>query len=237
MSLEIIGARRRKLPAMVLMLSVLFFGLGSTPARAALLSDLIAGGSLSAFDLDFTGWTLNSSSGSPAPDPTIIEVTTLLDDPDNPGLLFTANGQLQASLVNTVLTLNLGFEVSSNGRAIIGNSMALLDSLIAGNGNLGIDELLGSGMTPLGTLTVERLSMGGTTLFDSQAFAAQTSVQVTKNILVELEGGAGDQAVINVFDQRFALQPSAVPVPGSLLLGLLGLLGLHRCSRKVAACA
>lgn len=196
-------------------------------AHATLLSDLFAGGSISAFELDFSNWSFGSSTGGP--DPSQIDVTALLDDPDNPGLLFTGNGQLESLPGNTLVTLDFVFDVSSNGRDIIGNSLTITDLVVGGNHTASIDEQVRAGISVLGTLKAGSTNIGSPLpLSDSQAFTPRTALQISKDILLEIEGSAGDEARLNSFTQRFALQPSQVPAPDSLALSLIGIVGLLR---------
>lgn len=205
-------------------------------AHATLLSDLFNGASISAAELDFNNWSLGSASGSPAPDPTQIDVTALLDDLNNPGLLFTANGQLTALPGNSPVRLNFAFDINSSGRSIVGNSLTISSLDVGGTYSASVTELVQAGGSLLGTLQAGDSNAGpALPISDSQGFAPQTTLQINKNILLEIEGSIGDLARINTFTQRFALQPSQVPAPGSLALVLLGVAGLLRLRKHSRA--
>jgi hypothetical protein len=129
----------------------------------------------------------------------------------------------------------LSFSVTSAGPAIIG---ALLSSLNVADGGLGalasVDELIrGSGGALLGVLSTSDTGGPGAGIFDDDlSFAAQTTIRVMKDILVDsslLGGGSGGSARISFVSQTFVL----VPEPATLLLvaGGVAALGWRRRSR------
>jgi len=101
-------------------------------AEAISLQALLDGASISALDNDFTDWTLSFNEGEGA-DLSQIDVTPLEDDPLNPGLLFTAADGALAG-IDAVTRLQFFYTVTSNGGAIKGNELELLDFVLTDAG-------------------------------------------------------------------------------------------------------
>lgn len=228
----------------------------SGSAQAIPLSDLLNGGSITAGDKLFDRWSLigkgyDSNDGSTFTAANI-DVTALNDGGLNPGpgLKFSVlNSQLTVSGndIYAYRDLYFGFRASvlAPGFGINGNLLkfenggAVLSWMTDGSNDNGvfIVETLGSGegLSDLGITDVEFSSLDNvqtSTVDDSVAFAAQSEVWVTKNILV-WSVDTTDSAGLYGFEQRFS-QTTTVPEPGTLwLLGLsLAGMGLAKARRK-----
>lgn len=235
---------KRSLPALavvVLLLSTL------STAQAVPLRNLFGGGSLTIGDKLFDQFTLNFSDTSDGHviNTNNIDVTTLGPiglDPLNPGpgLRFSVlNDELKVTGdgVFAYADLKFGFRVSMLDPSfrIKDNSLAessgTLSPNLDGNNNLGsyILETIGTtpGLSDLSTSSIEFSLLDDilTANFSaSTTFAPQSSIWVTKNILVWSQD-ITDSATLTVFDQRFS-QTQVVPESGVLaLLGIAGLAG------------
>ncbi len=200
-------------------LTALMLALAASGAQAALLSDLIQGGSITAGDKVFDDWnvSLNMSTGS-AVNLSLIDVTPINGGGMNPGpgLHFVA---LEGALNITgsdgnynFLDLQLGFRVTPtvSGNLINGASMADLAAFLQwqgqdrsqGDNGSYIQEWIGT--TPGGNDLVDWMhqefsALGGPEniveqLSDSSVFLPQGSIYVTKDVLVWATGAGGDLA-------------------------------------------
>jgi hypothetical protein len=216
-------------------------------AQAVPLSLLFGGGALTVGDKRFDQFTLNfaGTSDGRVINTSNIDVTTLGPvgpDPLNPGpgLLFSVlNNELQVTGdgVFAYADLQFGFRVSAidPGFRIKDNSLgsgSSLNNVADGNNNLGtyIRENIGTmpGLSDLSISSVEFSVLDDILTSDitaSTTFVPQSSIWVTKNILVWSQDGS-DTAALNVFEQRFS-QTQVVSEPG--VLALLGSASLAAC--------
>lgn len=215
-------------------------------AQAALLSTLLQpGASIAAGDKLFDQFRVifQDYLDATTVDPSKIDVTALSDGgfAPGPGLRFdvlndamdvTGNGSL------AYLNYMFGFRVTSLGRPIKDNSLALTGvDLLSRAVDLGvsIQEFVGTdptlvedpGNLALPDLAIKQVELSElvgvgsvSDLTDQATFPPQQSLYVSKNIYV-WASDAGETASLTSFEQRF----SQVPLPGTLALVGMGLLG------------
>lgn len=204
-------------------------------AQAVPLTDLLAGGSLTAGDKLFDQWTLHfhDASDGRSLSPNNIDVTALNDggvDP-GPGLRFDIlNGEFSVTGdgVFAYLDIRFGFRASvlEPGLRIKDNTLTLTNGSRTDSGDNGIyiRETIGtvSGGDDLGIKEVELSWLDPSTLtsnmIDMAAFSPQREVWVNKNILVWATE-QDETANLVQFEQRF----SQMTVPEPDTLGLLAL--------------
>ena len=224
-------------------------------SNAMLLSDLLNGGSITAGDKLFDSWTLIGYDSS---DPTKgfnadnIDVTGLNDgglDP-GPGLHFAvSNNELTVTGdgIYAFVDLMFGFRVSVLDPSLaikdvsLNNLFAFLSSTTGLNDGSNDDGSYvresigtGAGLDDLGVNEIEFSILNDvqtSSLYASAAFAPQSEVWVTKNILVWAWEDT-DSAGISGFDQRFSQTPVGVPEPGMLSLLAFGGIALLRFRRS-----
>lgn len=207
------------------------------------LGDLIAGGTITAGDKAFTNWVnLGDFSTNSPLNLSKIEVTSLNDPSNNPGLLFTATDGVLSVSDQDAIDLAFSYTVSTlDGIARINGSGLELGtiSFIPGPGSqdLGLisvsEDLFDGILADIGHNEVTAAANGiGQQLSGQTRFAPQSSLSIETFIIIA--GGAdGDSVSLNSFSQRF----SQVPEPGTFLLLTLGLAGLgYRQRRFQSAC-
>lgn len=237
----------------VLQLGALTLALiGAGGAQAIPLSELLAGGSITAGDKVFdqfstvsfvsniAGRSLNAAN---------IDVTALADGglSPGPGLKFSvANDELTVTGGNgyTFLDFAFGFRVTAApGFKIKGNLLDIDSGSLSSSGgdaeDLGIviQEWVGAGIADPAdpdyiAAELSRLAGSETSVLSaSSAFASKQDIWVTKDILVWADGT--DEASLGAFSQRFSqLVPNNVPEPGMLTLVAVAVLGALGASRR-----
>ncbi len=217
----------RQLCQLTIVLALL--SLAPSAARAAVLSDLFQGGSMTVDDKVFRNWTLldlKVQNGGVA-DVSQIDVAGLAGDPLNPGLQFNAPlgtlGTPFGHIGPSSVLLRFGFTVETiNGDPLIkDNSLWLTDFLFDSGPNAIIrigETITDANGLSLGTKSVfavpsDTPGSGNPNHFDSANFAPQSFIYVEKTINIDGPGD-NDGAFLLQFEQRF----SQVPEPATLVL-------------------
>ena len=215
---------------------LVFAGLavGSGNAYAIPLSDLLTGGSITVLDKLFDTFEVEFNGGGKFVDTSLIDVTGLDDQPNNPGLKFTAE---QGALTvedffdfDINFAFNFAVTVLDPNKKIKDASLALTDftSLDPFDGGyIQINDFaFDSDMNGLADLNVYGDPFFGPTT-DSAEFAPQSMLFQEIHIVVET-GFDGEPTGINMFEIR----KSQIPEPTTLLLLSAGLIGFGARLRK-----
>lgn len=201
--------------------------LSPATSQAVPLSDLFQGATITADDKIFRDWTLidlQTTNGGVA-DITQIDVTSLVDDPLNPGVKFSAPvgalgtpfGHTGSSSVDLVFSFNTQ---TDDGLPLIKDNSLLINGWVFDAGPDAFIRIAEEVYDVAGNRLGDKLAIvrngdlpGNPNHFDSAVFAPQAFVHVVK--IVHIEGpGDNDGAFLTMFEQRF----SQVPEPSSLVL-------------------
>jgi hypothetical protein len=202
----------------------MFLFVGS--AQAIPLSELFQGLTITADDKLFSEWTLEGIDvvNGGVVDPTIIDVTPLEDDPNNPGVKFTTTiggiGTPFNHIGPSSAKLHFSFRVeTTDGRPLIKDNSLLINGFIfdaSQDATIRITEMIeDESGNPLGDKGVLAESddfpnSGDPDHFDSAEFEPQSVVIVHKWIDVQGPGDF-DGAFLTMFEQRFS---QLVSTPG-----------------------
>ncbi len=212
---------------------------GSNSSASISLADLIAGTNgidgIIVGDKNMSGFSYNRLPNDDMPDPQDINVLGFKDQSGNWGLSFHAafldmpGGGISDAVIRFVVNLDpvalrQGFRINDAHLFINGTGMGP-------NSSFFVDESFAES-SDSHTLNAFKSTMpGGTTkLSDSTIFDTPlTSLHVTKDILAIAADGSGQPSRTTIIDQSFS--QIQIPEPTSLILSLVGLVGLAACRR------
>lgn len=217
-------------------------------AQAALMSDLINGGSITVGDKRFDQWTvtLNGGPGGIPADLATLDVTGITGVDVGLNFTFNPGHRVTGDDIFAYTDLTFGFRVSvlDPNWAITDNSLTLTGWSLAWNADLlndlgvFISEKVGTspGGDDLASKEVTRnvlddVVSDDSLLTDSAVFAPHREIFVTKNILVWARD-LTDSASLISFEQRFSQTQTQIPEPASLLLVGMALAGLGFAGRR-----
>jgi hypothetical protein len=176
-------------------------------ACAATLQELFNGASLDVGYSRFSHWQLISSDSTAAvPNLAQITVDPLAADPLNPGLQFTANGQLSTSGINSIdLVFRFRVDRLASGNTFTGHTLELTGITFGGNGGIAFvsDEIVGSSGDLGSAVAIADQETDFIQLQSAATFAPKYQLFVATNIF--LNGlSSGDAINLATFTQRFA---------------------------------
>lgn len=234
----------------ILLGSILLALSATGSVQAALLSDLMGGGSLSVGDKTFDQFTAfySVNSSSTAPDQSFnfdwskISVDTI-DDGGNYGLNFTLDQGALSAFADSQTPFDFsdvffGFHVSATSPYVINGVSLNAAGTASGTGNYGVFEYVGNSFdevkskADLGDYSAKVDSTGLDNAF-SAALTGSSDYYVGKNLIVSAyadDAGADGDASLISFEQRF--NQTKVPEPSMLMLLGAGLMGFFFNSKR-----
>lgn len=210
--------------------------------RSCTLLELTAGGRIAVGDKLFSNWFADDASTLQVNLSGIV-VLPLDDQPQNPGLRFSASGNLRTLGLNQI-DLDFGFSVAAltGARGVSGGSLALDQFAFGANNAGGVIEINEAILAANQALLAEMIVLADNrppsspTLLPLEvaAFAPQQRIVVENNILITGDART-DTSSLLVFTQRFA-QQQQVSEPSGMAVATLGLaaLGFVRRRRKTS---
>ncbi len=224
---------RRLLPRLALAAALAWLAAGP-PCQAgqvdlttAHLSDLLIPGNYAIVNnerFDTFAWSVTTSGGAMSPDPANIKVSAIMSGGDT-GLFFQGGPFL--TIGNQTVDAHLTFDVTTlDPKKDISIAELEFTAATAGGGSASISEVVrGTANNQLGQqLVIEQQNLpNGGQSFAKMTFAPQTTVQVSKDILLvgNAFAGTGDINVATMSDFSQIFNP-AVPEPGGIVLATLG---------------
>jgi hypothetical protein len=187
-------------------------------AAGATLQELFNGSSIIAGDSQISDWELISldSTAAVKPDLSLIDVVPLVSDLSNPGLQFTANGQLQISGVEAIdLVFKFRVDALAGNNSFTNHALALDGIRFGGTG--GLANITGEVTNRFGgdlgsTQVFADIKSNSTKSLDTSDFAPQSEVSVISKVFIQ---GLSTTDAINLasFTQSFSQTGPAV-LPG-----------------------
>ncbi len=215
------------------------------PGGVCSLQDLFNGSTISINDKRFDSWQLfnQATSLGQLPDYSLIGVNPIDDDPLNPGLSFSTNGQMSIinGLAGDFIYFDFGYRVQTvdNVPRIKDNSQQLGSYNFSGDGgSVGIAQTVCEGgfFCPLSSSELVSLThvfadnaIPVENLFDSAIFLPHAELFV-ENEVSAFNSFDGESVTLNEFEQRFSQQ---IPEPNSFTLLGFGLVSLLLTRRKL----
>lgn len=177
-------------------------------ATGALLSDLLAGQFIDAGGARFLDWQLVTlDAAAPLPILSQVAVQPLVNDPTQPGLQFSAGGQLSTTGYNNIdLQLRFRVQALSGASSFAGHSASINALTFGGTGGVAYisQELSTTGGVDLGpVLAIADNAHSFVQLADDASFAPHLSVDARLNVF--LQGTAANDAIaLSTFTLRLA---------------------------------
>jgi hypothetical protein len=176
-------------------------------ASGATLQDLFNGAYLDVGNGRFSQWQLISSDSTAAvPNLAQITVDPLAADPLNPGLQFTANGQLSTSGINAIdLVFRYRVDRLAGSNTFTGHTLEITGVTFGGSGGIAFvsDEIVGSSGDLGSAVAIADQETEFIQLQSAATFAPKAPLFIATNIF--LNGlSSGDAINLAAFTQRFA---------------------------------
>jgi hypothetical protein len=198
------------------------------------LNDLLVPGNFAIVGnerFDTFSWSVTQSGGALPPDPANIKVSAIVSGSDT-GLFFQGGPFLTVG--NQTIDANLTFDVTAlDPTKKLTTADLMVTAGTAGGGSVSIAEVVrGTANNQLGQqLVIEQQNLpNGGQSFAEMTFAPQTTIQISKDVLLVGHAftGTGDADVAQMSDFRQVFDPVSVPEPGGVALAAIGSGGVGR---------